>query len=101
MKPAQLDDDDWKPSPGDYVAICDTNDEWEGVIGVLEEVIPETSEEEERWILFVPLSTGEIKARRMVGVNDLTNFVRFELRQNNGRTRIYTKNLERVDPAEF
>jgi len=95
------EEDDWTPAVGDYVEISGTEDEWEGVIGVLEEHHPATEETKEEWTVFVPLEKSDIRARRMVGVNFLTGYVRFMLRGNEGRVRIPTINLERADPAEF
>lgn len=101
MGSSPVTDEEWKPSPGDYVSIIDTGDEWEGVIGVLEEHIEATEDHKESWTVFVPTSSAEVKARRMVGVNDLTDYVRYELRENQNRVRIQPHNLERVDPADF
>lgn len=101
MSPLPLSDDTWYPQPGQYAQICGTADEWEDVIGILEERVLGEEDEEEHWILYVPTAKSDLRSRRMIGVNDLTDYVRYQLSHGDNRINVSPKNLERVDPADF
>lgn len=90
-----------------HVRVIDTLDEWEDLIGVVEEFMNSDGTTTDKFqvgqqvIVFFPLSREDIRLTKLVGVNTFTSFCRFELKQHEGLRAFAVKHLELVDPAEL
>lgn len=90
-----------------YVSVVDTNDEWEGLIGRVEEfmssegILRTEKQEGDRAVVFFPLAQEEQRRLRMAGVNTYPSFVRLHLQQHEGKQVFNFDNLEEVDPEDL
>lgn len=95
------------PRKNDYVSIIDTSDEWEGLIGKVDEFMSADGSthpsyvEGDQVILHMPTKTSEIRACRMVGINHFTAYVRYCLNQQENRHILSLKNVEWVNPEDI
>lgn len=91
----------------DYVAVIDTSDEWEDLIGKIEEFMaPDGSLHQEfqpgfRVVVFFPINRDDIRSARLVGVNRFTSFVRQHLRTYEGKQVFDIIKVEWFDPNDL
>jgi hypothetical protein len=91
----------------DYVTIIGTNDEWEDLIGVVDDILDSDGNSCQRnkigtsCLVRIPLSRSNQAPLRLVGVNFITPYVRHELRQNEDVCLFMMKHLEWVDPDDL
>ena len=90
-----------------YVAVVDTNDEWEDLIGKIDEfmdangtLVPEWSEGC-RAVVFFPTLREDIAAADLVSVNQFTSFVREHLKRHQNQQVFEITNLELVNPDDL
>ena len=92
---------------GSYVQVCYTDDEYEGLIGIIEDFYYENdnscSQSHPGAICVVrfPLSRRERMQRKMVGVNFFTDYVRYQLVLNDGLDLFKKDKLEEIDPNDI
>ena len=105
MKPQPLDRTYLKQK--DYAAIVETNDEFEDLIGIVDEIydskgdICKDTRTGTRVALRIPLTREEQKLTRLYGVNDITRYARQQVQLNDGCLLINTSNLEIVNPEDL
>ena len=88
---------------GDYVSVQNTDDEWEDLVGILEnfcngdgETLRRDSEKATHAEVRFPLSRSVQHALRLNGVNFFTDYVRVQLRLNNELEMFSLSSLEAV-----
>ena len=93
---------------GDYVEIANTTDEWEGIIGVVEEFYTEIGDFckfNDPGVFFaqirIPTRKSDQRPLRLWGVNHLTGYVLYELRNNDDIKLVKVSCLEYVDEEEL
>lgn len=92
---------------GDYVSVINTRDEWEDLIGIVEEfmdpegVIKNDYEEGDRIVVFFPFTCDDIKEAKLEGLNYFNSFVKAHLRKHEGKQVFEPKNLESFDKEEL
>lgn len=93
---------------GDYVEIIDTADEWEGLIGIVEEFYTEVGEFckfNDPGLFFaqirIPTRKTDQRPLRLWGVNHLTGYVLYELRSNDDIKLVKVSCLEYIDEEEL
>ena len=95
------------PRKNDYVSVVDTSDEWEDLIGKVEEFMDAEGATSPTYVdgmsvvVFFPTSTSEIRQHRMVGVNHFTAYVRYCLSEQSNKHVLPLKNVEWVDPQDL
>ena len=89
----------------DYAEVVDTRDEWEGLIGVVEEFVDENelpvradSPRVAGVIVHVPTRGSGSAVQRLRDVNELTSYVRGQLRTNDDRQCFAPSKLAWFDP---
>lgn len=91
----------------DYVRVIDTLDEWEGLIGRIEEfsapdcTTHDVYAEGDKIIVFFPYLKDDVRTAKLVGVNVFPGLVMVHLRQYEGKQLFEPSLLEWVDPEEL
>lgn len=91
----------------DYICVVDTCDEFEDLIGIVEEFLLPNGECGPRWvpgsrvIVYFPYTISEIRQTKLRGVNTFTSFVRMQLHRDEGRVIFDTQKLEYFDPENL
>ena len=94
-------------SINDYAVIVDTDDEWEGLIGVIHEIYDKsgynvpTTRFGQNVVLWIPTDKEEQKRFNLLEVNTLTSYVRQELNFFDELRAVPKENLEWVDSNDF
>ena len=92
---------------GNYVRIIDTCDEWQDLIGVVEEFMgPDGNlhprlQKDDRIVVLFPTDKKEIRSLRLTGVNLFSRFVLFHLKQYEGKQHFDLSSVEMLDPDEL
>lgn len=102
------------PSPnrnlkiGDYVSVIESRDEWEDLIGVIDDILDadgesvfESHQRAVRIVVMFPVGQKARKQTRLDEVNEYTPFVLYHLKSNNSRQDFPLRNLEWFDPKEL
>ena len=91
----------------DYAAIIDTNDEFEDLIGIVDEVFNDEGESVKdtnsgsKVALRIPLTREEQKTFNLYGTNEITRYARQQIILNNGCLLVDIKNLESFNPEDL
>ena len=105
--PRALPEENRVPRRWDFIKVVDTMDEWEELIGRVEEFVDAEggshTELKEGFLakVFFPTKQSDQRSLRLVGVNFFTPYIRHLLREQEGYHFLEMKNLEWVDPDEF
>lgn len=98
---------DRQVAKGDYVEIVDTSDEWESLIGIVEDFYddqgqscPVTHKEAVALVRIPTTKRGQVTLR-LQDVNFLTSFVRQELNLHDELRIFPLKNVEWFDPNDL
>jgi len=100
-------DDEHKIEIGDYVEVVNTNDEFEDLIGVVEDFYDsegkscQSDRKEALCVIRIPLQRQDQAMMRLVGVNFITPYVRHELKTNEELCLFTKDKLEWFDPNEL
>lgn len=91
----------------DFVEVIGTNDDWESLIGVVDEFmlsdgeIVNKYEPGARAVVYFPLRSGDAYASKLRSVNMLTGLVKQHLQQYEGKQVFDLDQLEVIDPEEL
>lgn len=100
-------EDDHNIQLRDYVEVVNTDDEFEGLIGVVEDFYDEDNnscspgQKGAVCLVRIPLMKRDQAAMRLSGVNFITSYVRLELRNNDELCLFPLNKLEWFDPNEL
>ena len=91
----------------DYVVIIETKDEWEDLIGKVEEFMSDDGDlhndfrHGDRVVVFFPINREDIYLLRLVGINNFPKLAAHHLRQFQGKQVFENRSVEWFDSNEL